>query len=59
MPIALAVNSDLISLYCQIGRDIVGRLLKNFEQRELVSLGRERIRVLNPEGLKELAERQG
>jgi len=59
MPIALAVNSDLISLYCQIGRDIVGRLLKNFEQRELVSLGRERIRVLNAEGLKELAERQG
>jgi len=40
-------------------RDIVGRLLKNFEQRELVSLGRERIRVLNAEGLKELAERQG
>ncbi len=59
MPIALAVNSDLISLYCQIGRDIVGRLLKNFEQRELVSLGRERIHVLNAEGLKELAERQG
>ncbi len=59
MPIALAVNSDLISLYCRIGRDIVGRLLKNFEQRELVSLGRERIRVLNAEGLKELAERQG
>lgn len=40
-------------------RDIVGRLLKNFEQRELVSLSRERIRVLNAEGLKEVAERQG
>ena len=39
-------------------RDIVGRLLKNFEQRELVSLGRERIRVLDAEGLKEVAERQ-
>jgi CRP/FNR family transcriptional regulator, anaerobic regulatory protein len=40
-------------------RDIVGRLLKNFEQRELVALSRERIRVLNPEALKEVAERLG
>lgn len=38
-------------------RDIVGRLLKNFEQRGLVALGRERIRVLDPEGLKAIAER--
>jgi CRP/FNR family transcriptional regulator len=38
-------------------RDIVGRLLKNFEQRALVSLGRERIRVLDPAGLQEVAER--
>jgi len=40
-------------------RDIIGRLLKNFEQRELVALGRERIRILDAEGLKEIAERQG
>jgi len=40
-------------------RDIVGRLLKNFEQRELVALSRERIRVLNAVGLKEVADRQG
>lgn len=38
-------------------RDIVGRLLKNFEQRALVTLGRERIRVVDPEGLREVAER--
>jgi CRP/FNR family transcriptional regulator len=38
-------------------RDIVGRLLKNFEQRALVSLGRERIAVLDPAGLEEIAER--
>jgi len=38
-------------------RDIVGRLLKNFEQRALVTLGRERIRVIDPEGLREVAER--
>jgi CRP/FNR family transcriptional regulator len=38
-------------------RDIVGRLLKNFEQRGLVALGRERIRVLDPDGLKAIAER--
>lgn len=40
-------------------RDIVGRLLKNFEQRELVALSRERIRVLNVEALREVADRQG
>lgn len=40
-------------------RDIVGRLLKNFEQRGLVSLGRERIRILDIDGLQELAERSG
>ncbi len=38
-------------------RDIVGRLLKNFEQRGLVSLGRERIQVLDAAGLQEVAER--
>ncbi|MEW6677917.1 MAG: Crp/Fnr family transcriptional regulator [Pseudomonadota bacterium] len=38
-------------------RDIVGRLLKNFEQRGLVSLGRERVRVLDDAGLKEVADR--
>jgi CRP/FNR family transcriptional regulator len=40
-------------------RDIVGRLLKNFEQRGLVALGRERTRVLDAEGLKAVAERLG
>jgi CRP/FNR family transcriptional regulator len=40
-------------------RDIVGRLLKNFEQRGLVSLGRERIKVLDSAGLQEVAERPG
>jgi CRP/FNR family transcriptional regulator, anaerobic regulatory protein len=38
-------------------RDIIGRLLKNFEQRGLVALGRERVHVLDPDGLKALAER--
>lgn len=38
-------------------RDIVGRLLKNFEQRGLVGLGRERVTVLDPAGLKDVAER--
>jgi CRP/FNR family transcriptional regulator len=38
-------------------RDIVGRLLKNFEQRGLVALTRERTRVLDREGLKAIAER--
>jgi CRP/FNR family transcriptional regulator, anaerobic regulatory protein len=40
-------------------RDIVGRLLKNFEQRGLVALGRERTRVLDPDGLKAVADRPG
>jgi CRP/FNR family transcriptional regulator len=40
-------------------RDIVGRLLKNFEQRGLVALGRERVRVLDGAGLREVAERPG
>lgn len=38
-------------------RDIIGRLLKNFEQRGLVSLGRERVRVLDAAGLREVADR--
>ena len=38
-------------------REIVGRLLKNFEQRGLVALGRGQIRVLDPDSLREVAER--
>lgn len=38
-------------------RDIIGRLLKNFEQRGLVGLGRERVRVLDDQGLRGVAER--
>ena len=40
-------------------RDIIGRLLKNFEQRELVKLGRERVTVLDTNGLRDVAERPG
>jgi CRP/FNR family transcriptional regulator len=38
-------------------RDIIGRLLNNFEQRGLVSLSRERVQVLDAAGLREVAER--
>ena len=36
-------------------REIVSRLLKNFSEQGLVGLERERIEVLNPQGLREIA----
>jgi CRP/FNR family transcriptional regulator len=36
-------------------REIVSRLLKQFEEQNLVRLGRERIEVLDSLGLKQLA----
>jgi CRP/FNR family transcriptional regulator, anaerobic regulatory protein len=36
-------------------REIVSRLLKNFSEQGLVALERERIEVLNPQGLREIA----
>jgi CRP/FNR family transcriptional regulator len=33
-------------------REMVGRVLRNFEDRGLVALGREQVRVVNPEGLR-------
>lgn len=33
-------------------REMVGRVLRNFEDRGLVALGREQVRVLDPEGLR-------
>lgn len=37
-------------------REIVSRLLKGFEHRGLVKLGRETIEILDPAGLRQLAE---
>jgi len=37
-------------------REIVSRLLKNFSDRGLVSVAREQIEVLDPRGLREIAE---
>lgn len=37
-------------------REIVGRLLRNFEDRGLVALAREHVRVLDPDGLRAVAE---
>ena len=36
-------------------REIVSRLLKNFSEQGLVALERERIEILNPQGLREIA----
>jgi CRP/FNR family transcriptional regulator len=40
-------------------RVVVSRLLKNFEEQEWVALGREHIRILNPEALRHLSEESG
>ena len=37
-------------------REIVSRLLKNFADQGLVALERERIEILNPQGLRAIAE---
>lgn len=37
-------------------REMVGRVLRNFEDRGLVALGREQVRVINPEGLRAVLE---
>jgi len=37
-------------------REIVGRVLRNFEDRGLVTLGREQIRILDPDGLRAIRD---
>jgi CRP/FNR family transcriptional regulator len=53
-PLILASHQD-IALELGSVREIVSRLLKQFEEQSLVRLGRERIEVLDPFGLKKLA----
>jgi CRP/FNR family transcriptional regulator len=36
-------------------REMVSRLLKNFEDQGLVSLGRQQVRLLDPAGLRRVA----
>jgi len=53
-PTILASHQDIAQELGSV-REIVSRLLKQFEEQNLVSLGRERIEVLDPLGLKRLA----
>ncbi len=39
-------------------REIISRLLKNFEHRQLIRLGREQIEIIDPIGLRRMAEEQ-
>ena len=53
-------EAELVALADELGsvREIVSRLLRSFEQRGWVKLGRERVTVLDPRGLSALvAER--
>ena len=53
-PLILASHQDIAQELGSV-REIVSRLLKQFEEQNLVRLGRERIEVLDPVGLKKLA----
>lgn len=53
-PLILASHQDVAQELGSV-REIVSRLLKQFEEQNLVCLGRERIEVLNPLDLKKLA----
>lgn len=53
-PLILASHQDVAQELGSV-REIVSRLLKQFEEQKLVCLGRERIEVLDPLGLKKLA----
>jgi len=37
-------------------REMVGRVLRNFEDRGLVALGREQVRIIDPEGLRAILD---
>jgi CRP/FNR family transcriptional regulator len=54
VPLILASHQDIAQELGSV-REIVSRLLKQFEEQNLVRLGRERIEVLDPLGLKKLA----
>jgi CRP/FNR family transcriptional regulator len=53
-PLILASHQDVAQELGSV-REIVSRLLKQFEEQNLVRLGRERIEVLDSLGLKQLA----
>jgi CRP/FNR family transcriptional regulator len=53
-PLILASHQEVAQELGSV-REIVSRLLKQFEEQNLVRLGRERIDVLDPLGLKKLA----
>lgn len=48
---ATALKSELLTV-----RELVGRVLRNLEDRGLVALGREPVRIVDPAGLRALLD---